>query len=97
MVGVWGQGFSKSSLLSRTPSLTILQADLGELQGLQSGFKGPVSMIDGGLFDSVKAYKDSKVGGLGPAARVLNPTHAAVYGRRCCVLPAPTQLAAFHH
>ncbi|MEW5298786.1 MAG: hypothetical protein WDW38_000470 [Sanguina aurantia] len=37
------------------------QADLGELQGLQSGFKGPVSMIDGGLFDSVKAYKDSKV------------------------------------
>lgn len=39
----------------------MLQADLGELQGLQSGFKGPVSMIDGGLFDSVKAYKDSKV------------------------------------
>lgn len=37
------------------------QADLGELAGIQSGFTSPVSMIDGGLFDSVKAYKDSKV------------------------------------
>ncbi|MEW5299280.1 MAG: hypothetical protein WDW36_002311 [Sanguina aurantia] len=37
------------------------QADLGELQGLQNGFKEPISMIDGGKFDGAKAYKDSKV------------------------------------
>jgi len=37
------------------------KADLGELQGLKSGFKEPVCMIDGGEFDGAKAYKDSKV------------------------------------
>lgn len=35
--------------------------DLGELQGFKDGFKAPISMIDGKGFESVKAYKDSKV------------------------------------
>jgi protochlorophyllide reductase len=35
--------------------------DLGDLQGLAAGFKAPISMIDGKAFNSVKAYKDSKV------------------------------------
>jgi protochlorophyllide reductase len=36
-------------------------ADLGELQGLEAGFKDPVAMIDGGPFKAGKAYKDSKL------------------------------------
>lgn len=35
--------------------------DLGDLQGLEAGFKEPISMIDGKKFEPVKAYKDSKV------------------------------------
>ncbi|MBW4585450.1 protochlorophyllide reductase [Aetokthonos hydrillicola Thurmond2011] len=35
--------------------------DLGELKGFEEGFKEPYSMIDGKKFNSVKAYKDSKV------------------------------------
>lgn len=35
--------------------------DLGNLQGLEDGFRAPVAMIDGGRFDSGKAYKDSKL------------------------------------
>lgn len=35
--------------------------DLGELKGLEAGFKEPFSMIDGKKFEPVKAYKDSKV------------------------------------
>ena len=35
--------------------------DLGDLQGMESGFKAPVSMIDGRKFKSGKAYKDSKL------------------------------------
>jgi protochlorophyllide reductase len=35
--------------------------DLGNLEGFAAGFQAPVSMIDGKKFDSVKAYKDSKV------------------------------------
>ncbi|NJK62411.1 MAG: protochlorophyllide reductase [Synechococcaceae cyanobacterium SM2_3_1] len=35
--------------------------DLGNLEGFASGFKAPVSMIDGKKFEPVKAYKDSKV------------------------------------
>lgn len=35
--------------------------DLGNLEGLEVGFKDPVSMIDGKTFEPVKAYKDSKV------------------------------------
>ncbi|MEB3828813.1 protochlorophyllide reductase [Phormidium sp. CCY1219] len=35
--------------------------DLGNLEGLEAGFKDPVTMIDGKSFESVKAYKDSKV------------------------------------
>ncbi|HBY76400.1 MAG TPA: protochlorophyllide oxidoreductase, partial [Cyanobacteria bacterium UBA11148] len=37
------------------------QPDLGNLEGLASGFKDPISMIDGKKFEPVKAYKDSKV------------------------------------
>jgi len=36
-------------------------ADLGDLQGLQAGFKAPVAMIDGQPFKPGKAYKDSKL------------------------------------
>ena len=36
-------------------------ADLGELEGLEAGFKDPVAMIDGGPFKAGKAYKDSKL------------------------------------
>jgi len=36
-------------------------ADLGELEGLEAGFKAPVSMINGGPFKAGKAYKDSKL------------------------------------
>ncbi len=35
--------------------------DLGNLDGFAEGFKAPISMIDGKEFESVKAYKDSKV------------------------------------
>ncbi|KAF3889873.1 MULTISPECIES: protochlorophyllide reductase [Nostocales] len=35
--------------------------DLGDLKGFAEGFKEPISMIDGKKFNSVKAYKDSKV------------------------------------
>ncbi|MBF2067378.1 MAG: protochlorophyllide reductase [Calothrix sp. C42_A2020_038] len=36
-------------------------ADLGNLQGLEAGFKAPVCMIDGKKFKAGKAYKDSKL------------------------------------
>jgi len=36
-------------------------ADLGQLQGLEAGFKAPVAMIDGKPFKPGKAYKDSKL------------------------------------
>jgi len=35
--------------------------DLGDLKGLEAGFKPPISMIDGKPFKSGKAYKDSKL------------------------------------
>jgi protochlorophyllide reductase len=35
--------------------------DLGELEGFALGFKDPIAMADGKEFESVKAYKDSKV------------------------------------
>lgn len=35
--------------------------DLGDLKGLEAGFREPYSMIDGKEFEPVKAYKDSKV------------------------------------
>ncbi|MEL6439877.1 MAG: protochlorophyllide reductase [Cyanobacteria bacterium J06621_8] len=35
--------------------------DLGDLEGLASGFKSPVAMIDGKKFKPGKAYKDSKL------------------------------------
>uniref|UniRef100_A0A7S2ZAP6 protochlorophyllide reductase n=1 Tax=Rhodosorus marinus TaxID=101924 RepID=A0A7S2ZAP6_9RHOD len=37
------------------------QADLGDMQGLEAGFKEPIGMISGGKFEPTKAYKDSKV------------------------------------
>jgi protochlorophyllide reductase len=36
-------------------------ADLGDLQGLEAGFRDPVAMIDGKAFKAGKAYKDSKL------------------------------------
>ena len=35
--------------------------DLGDLQGMESGFKAPIAMIDGKKFKPGKAYKDSKL------------------------------------
>jgi len=38
------------------------KADIGQLQGLEAGMQGPeITMMDGGVFDGAKAYKDSKV------------------------------------
>ena len=36
-------------------------ADLGDLAGLEAGFRAPVAMIDGKPFKAGKAYKDSKL------------------------------------
>jgi protochlorophyllide reductase len=36
-------------------------ADLGDLEGLEAGFRAPVAMIDGKAFKAGKAYKDSKL------------------------------------
>ncbi|MCS7031639.1 MAG: protochlorophyllide reductase [Gloeomargarita sp. SKYG116] len=36
-------------------------ADLGDLAGLEAGFKEPIAMIDGKRFKPGKAYKDSKL------------------------------------
>jgi protochlorophyllide reductase len=35
--------------------------DLGNLEGFAAGFRAPITMADGRKFESVKAYKDSKV------------------------------------
>ncbi|WP_353259795.1 protochlorophyllide reductase [Prochlorothrix hollandica] len=35
--------------------------DLGDLQGMEAGFKSPIAMADGKIFKSGKAYKDSKL------------------------------------
>ncbi len=35
--------------------------NLGDLQGMEAGFKAPIAMIDGKKFKSGKAYKDSKL------------------------------------
>ncbi len=35
--------------------------DLGDLKGMEEGFKAPIAMIDGKKFKSGKAYKDSKL------------------------------------
>jgi len=37
------------------------KAGLGDMIGLQEGFKSPISMIDGSPYDPDKAYKDSKL------------------------------------
>lgn len=36
-------------------------ADLGDLRGLEAGFRAPIAMIDGKAFKAGKAYKDSKL------------------------------------
>jgi len=41
--------------------LVYPQADLGQLQGFESGAKKPIEMADGKPFFGAKAYKDSKV------------------------------------
>ena len=48
---------NRNTLAGRIPP----QADLGNLQGMEAGFREPITMADGGEFDGVKAYKDSKV------------------------------------
>ena len=37
------------------------KAGLGDMIGLQNGFKSPISMIDGSPYDPDKSYKDSKL------------------------------------
>lgn len=37
------------------------KATLGDMVGLQQGFKEPISMVDNGNYDGDKAYKDSKL------------------------------------
>ena len=39
-------------------------ADLGNLQGLETGMTKPTTMIDDGRFNGAKAYKDSKAIGV---------------------------------
>jgi protochlorophyllide reductase len=54
-------------------------ANLGELQGLEAGFKAPVAMIDGNAFKPGKAYKDSKLA-LMMMSRELHARHHAATG-----------------
>jgi len=49
--------------------------DLGDLEGLRRGFRSPISMIDGGAFDSGKAYKDSKLCNLMTTAELHRRYH----------------------
>jgi hypothetical protein len=51
-------------------------ADLGELQGLEAGFKSPVAMIDGKPFKPGKAYKDSKLRNLVMSRELHRRYHA---------------------
>ena len=37
------------------------KATLGNMQGLEDGFRDPISMVDGDSYDPDKAYKDSKL------------------------------------
>jgi protochlorophyllide reductase len=37
------------------------RADLGNLEGMDAGFKAPICMINGGEWEAPKAYKDAKV------------------------------------
>ncbi len=54
-------------------------ADLGDLQGLEAGFKAPLAMIDGKPFKPGKAYKDSKLCNM-VMSRELHRRHHASTG-----------------
>ena len=54
-------------------------ADLGNLQGLEAGFRGSVAMIDGQPFKPGKAYKDSKLCNM-VISRELHRRHHAETG-----------------
>jgi len=54
-------------------------ADLGDLAGLEAGFKAPVAMIDGKPFKPGKAYKDSKLCNM-IISRELHRRHHATTG-----------------
>ena len=55
--------------------LVYPQADLGDLQGLESGMKNPISMADGKPFFGAKAYKDSKVCNMMTVSELHNRYH----------------------
>jgi protochlorophyllide reductase len=52
-------------------------ADLGDLKGLEAGFKAPIAMIDGKPFKPGKAYKDSKLCNMITAQELHRRYHAA--------------------
>ncbi len=52
-------------------------ADLGNLQGLEAGFKAPIAMIDGKPFKAGKAYKDSKLCNMMMSRELHRRYHAA--------------------
>ena len=52
-------------------------ANLGELQGLEAGFKDPVAMINGRPFKPGKAYKDSKLCNMVISRELHRRYHAA--------------------
>jgi protochlorophyllide reductase len=52
-------------------------ADLGNLAGLEAGFKAPVTMIDGKPFKAGKAYKDSKLCNMMVSRELHRRYHAA--------------------
>lgn len=59
--------------------------DLGDLAGLEAGFKRPHSMIDGKTFEPVKAYKDSKVCNV-LTMREMHRLYHQAYGITFCSL-----------
>lgn len=52
-------------------------ADLGNLEGLEAGFKDPIAMIDGKAFRPGKAYKDSKLCNMIVSRELHRRYHAA--------------------
>jgi protochlorophyllide reductase len=52
-------------------------ANLGELQGLEAGFRDPVAMINGKPFKAGKAYKDSKLCNLIMSREFHRRSHAS--------------------
>jgi len=57
LVGTVTAGLGKSSVGGKIPPVP----DLGDFKGLKNKLQEPYTMIDGGQYDPVKAYKDSKL------------------------------------